>query len=241
MDLLGKRGRDYADGQRDHNQAAENRYRSNDLSERGYRHHIAISDGAQGHDRPPQGIRKGAELVRLHAALGEMHEGGRNQGGAEQDDDATEQGAPLGIQGIEQRADRRGIARELQEPDNAENKNDTQLGGNHEPEPERQDRHEVDDAARAGDETQPRARRTQMPIGSVLDRNPHPQQILRRENHQRKRFDHKKLARIKALVLRYRFERDRDKVDVDQHDQQPADEPHAAVADRTVFKNVVNP
>jgi len=31
----------YADGQSDHDQAAENRYRSNDLSRAGYRHHIA--------------------------------------------------------------------------------------------------------------------------------------------------------------------------------------------------------
>jgi len=104
VDLLGEGGRDDADRQRDHDEAEEDGSRRDDLAQRGDRDHVAVSDRAEGDDGPPHGVRDRAELVRLGVALDEMHHGRGHDCRAEQDDSATDQGAPLGVEHREERA-----------------------------------------------------------------------------------------------------------------------------------------
>ena len=142
------------------------------LAEGGDRHHVAVADGADGDDRPPQRVGNGAELVRLHLAFGEMHQGGGDQRRAQGDHQAAEQRAALAIEHVEQRAHGRRIARDLEEANDAEHQQQPQVVGQHEREPERQHGDEIDQAGRAERVFEPRAHGGEMPVRPVLDGDP---------------------------------------------------------------------
>ena len=240
VDLLGKGVGDDADRQRDHDQAEEDGAGGDDLAERGDRHHVAVADGADGHHRPPQRLGDGAELVRLHVAFGEMHQRGGDQRRPHGDHQAAEQRAPLGIEHVEQRAHRRRIARDLEEAHDAEDEDEAQVGGQHEGEPERQHRDEIDDAGRAQRVFQPRLHRLHVLVRPVLDRGPQPQDIFDGEDDERDVFDQIENELVARAVVRHRFERHGDEVDDDEANQQPVDEAAGAVADRALLEHHVD-
>ena len=192
------------------------------------------------HHCPPQRFGDGAELVRLHAAFGEMHQRGCDQRRAHGDDQAAEQRAPLGIEHVEQRAHRRRIACDLEKTHDAEDENKAQVGRQHEGEPERQHRHQIDDAGRAQRIFQARPRRRKMPVRPMLGGDPQPQGILEGENDERDIFDQRKDELIAGAVIRHRFKRDRHQIDEDQHDQQPVDEHAGAGPHRALFERQID-
>ena len=67
--LVGKGGGDDRHRQRDHHEAADDGEHRDQLAERRDRDHVAITDGAERHDRPPHRLRDGAELVGLDLVL----------------------------------------------------------------------------------------------------------------------------------------------------------------------------
>ena len=181
VNLLGEGGGDDADRQRDHDQAGKDCAGGYQLAERGDRHDVAIADGADGDDRPPQGVGNGAEFVGLHLAFGEMHQRRGNQRGAQRHHQAAEQRAAFTVEHVEQRAHRRRIARDLEEAHDAEHQQKAQVGRRDLREPERQHGDEVDDAGRAQCIFQARVHGAQMPVRPMLDRAPQPQAIFDRE------------------------------------------------------------
>jgi hypothetical protein len=57
----------------------------------------------------------------LRRSLGQVHEGGRDQRRAEQNDKTTGQRAAFGIQGVQERTHGRRITRQLEEAHEAQN------------------------------------------------------------------------------------------------------------------------
>jgi hypothetical protein len=88
--------------QRHHEQPGEDCKGRQKASKRGDRNDVAITDGPKRHDRPPQGSRNRSKPVGLRRAFGEVHQCRRYERRAEQNDEATGQRAPLGIQGVQQ-------------------------------------------------------------------------------------------------------------------------------------------
>src|SRR5450830_1057368 len=240
VDLLREGGGDDADRKRHHDQAEEDGAGGDQLAECGHRHHVAVADGAKGDDRPPQRVGNGAELVRLHFALGQMHQGGGDQRGAERDHQAAEQRAALAIEHIEQRAQRRRIARDLEEAHHAEHQHEAQIRWQQHREPERQHGDEIDDAGGAERIFEPRARAGKMLVWPMLDRAPQPQAIFDREDDERKILDQSEDELIARADLRHRFERDRDQITQDQNDQQPVDHAAETVARRTLIEDQID-
>ena len=146
--FVGKRGRDDRHRQRDHREADHDREYRNDLAERRHRHHVAIADGAERHDRPPHRLRNGAEFVRLHIVLDRIEQRGEQQHRAGQDHEAAEQRAPLGVQRRQQRAQRRRIAHQLEERQHAEQHQRVAVA-EHQRDRRRQECQQIDDAERA--------------------------------------------------------------------------------------------
>jgi len=102
LDLLRKRCSDNANRQRHQHQPGENCDRRDQLTERGDRHHVAVTDGADGYDRPPESVRDGAKLVRLDLGLSQMHQGRGNQRRTKRNDKTADKRATLVIENVKQ-------------------------------------------------------------------------------------------------------------------------------------------
>ena len=240
VDLLGERSGDDADRQRDHDQPAEDRHAGDEAAQGRGRHHVAVADGAERDDRPPHRVRDGAELVGLRVLLDEVHRGGGDQGGAEQDDEAAEQRPALGVERIEQRAHPRRIARELEEPHDAEHQQHAQVGWQHEGEPERQHRQQIDDAGRAEDVAPACLGRLQVALRRMLAGDPDPDQVLDGEHQERDDLDRGKQHAVPGGEIRHGFERHGGEIDQDQQHDEPADDPARPVPD-LLFQDLRKP
>ena len=226
--------------QRNHHQAEKDRGTGNHLPQRRHRHHVAIADGPQRHDRPPHGIGYGSELVGLHAAFRQVHQRRGDHRRSDQNDHAAEQRAALGIKHVEQRAHRRRIARDLEKAHDPEDQHHAQVGGQHEREPERHHGEEVDHSCGAAGILPSRPDGGEVPARRMLDSHPQPQQIFDREHDQRKQLDGVEPDRVAGRQLRHRFERDRHEIDHDEQNEQAVEEDTGLVADRALLEDLVD-
>jgi hypothetical protein len=106
--------------------------------------------------------------------LGHVHETRREKSGADENDEAAKQSAPLPVKGIEQRAHGWRVARQFEKAHQPEYQEDPQVGGQRERELERQNRKKIDDSERTENKPPARFARAQMPVRRMLGRNPHP-------------------------------------------------------------------
>jgi hypothetical protein len=79
-----------------------------------------------------------------------------------------------------------------------------------------------------------------MLMRAMLDRAPYAQAVFDRENHQREKLNSRKGGPVTRFVFRNGFQRDCDQIDEDQNDEKPIDRLADAVANRTLFKDVIN-
>ena len=225
VDLLGESGGDDADRQRDHDEAADDGAGGDQLAERGDRHHVAIADGAERDDRPPQRLGNGAELVGLHVALGEMHERGGDQRDAERDHQAAEQRAPLAVEHVEQRAHGRRIARDLEEAHDAEHqharagrpaaRSANQNGSTAMRSTRPAGLSAYFSRARVGREMRGAARARPRPTGASA--------YSAREHDEREDFDDVEPECVARVERRHRLQRHRHQIDQDERDQRAVD------------------
>jgi hypothetical protein len=144
-----------------------------------------------------------------------MHQGCGDQRAAHGDHQAAEQRAALAIEHVEQRAHGWRIARELEEAHDAQHQQQPQVVGQHEGEPERQHRDQIDDAGGAERVFKPRVHGGEVAVRAVLDGDPQPQAVFGREHDERENLDRDESERIAGAELRHRLERDRDQVNQD--------------------------
>jgi hypothetical protein len=78
-----------------------------------------------------------------------------------------------------------------------------------------------------------------MQIRRVLDSNPHPQSVLEREDEKGPNLDTHEEGGIPRLELRHRFQHDRNQIDDDEKDNQPADHAARLISDRAVLQDLV--
>ena len=151
--------------------------------------------------------------------LDEVHRGGGDQRGAEQDDEAADQRPPLRIERIEQRSHPRRIAREFEESHDAEHEQHAQIGRQHECEPEGQHRQKIDDAGRAQHVAPARLCRLQVLLCRMLAGDPDPDQVFDGEDQERGDLDGVKQHAVTSREARHGFERYGHQIDQDQqHD-----------------------
>ena len=181
MDFLGERRGDDADRQRHNDQAGEYRYRGDKTARPGNRNDVAVADRSEGHDRPPHGVRNRSKLVRLNAALDEMHRGCGEQRKTEQYGQAADQSSPLGVQSLEQRLVGRRVAGELEKTQDPQYEQNPKIGRQEKCEPEREDGDEINQAVWAEDEPGPAARSAQLAGGRELGGDPEAKTIFQRE------------------------------------------------------------
>src|SRR5262249_13361474 len=75
---------------------------------------VAVGDRDERDECPPHRVGNGAELVGLRMAFDHMHDAGGDERRPQQDHEAAEQGPPLVVKHIQQRAHGRRVARQFE-------------------------------------------------------------------------------------------------------------------------------
>ncbi len=118
--FLVEAGGDDGDGQRDHADAEQHDHAAEHLAQRRDRHDVAVADRGQGGQRPPGRGRDRAEFVGLRLVLEGIH-GGRGEQQQHQDDQQrADQSAPLIGEDAAEGLQRRRVAHQLEQAEQAE-------------------------------------------------------------------------------------------------------------------------
>ena len=153
----------------------------------------------------------------------------------------AEQRPALSVEGIQQRAHRRRIARQLEKADHAKHQQDAQVGRHSKSKPKRQDGEQIDKSERTTHKFPAGHQRAQVPIWWVFNGDPHAKPVFDRECDERQQFDASEQRHMLGGQGGHRLDRDGDQIDHDEEGYEPPDNRARSVPDPAVVQNLVQP